>query len=206
MMKPSPKHLTFARLADLAEGNLTAEELAAARTHLGGCAECSRQAAELERVTGLMRADTTEDAPRDVLFNAIQMFRSRPPVAAETPGLLRRLVASLSFDSGARTPAFGLRSSASASARQLIFSAGELDVDLRLAPSGEGWAVSGQVLGECAAGRVELFADGDGAAAARADLNDLCEFTLTAVPAGTYTLRLTLDDAEIEVPGLSLRA
>ncbi len=81
-----------------------------------------------------------------------------------------------------------------------------MDVDLRLAPSGDGWAVSGQVLGECAAGRVELFADGDDTSAARADLNDLCEFTLPTVPAGTYTLRLTLDDAEIEVPGLSLQA
>jgi anti-sigma factor RsiW len=206
MMKSSSKHLTFARLADLAEGRLTAEELAAARGHLGGCADCSRQAEELQRVTGLMRADTTEDAPRDVLFNAIRMFRSRPPVAAETPSLLRRLVASLSFDSGARTPAFGLRSGAAAAARQLLFSAGDLDVDLRLAPSGEGWAVSGQVLGECAAGRVELFAEGDGGPAASADLNDLCEFTLPTVPAGTYALRLTLGDAEIEVPGLSLQA
>jgi hypothetical protein len=153
-----------------------------------------------------MRADSSEDAPRDVLFNAVSLFRSRPPVEAETHGLLRRLVASLSFDSGARRPAYGLRSGAtSAAARQLLFSAGDLDVDLRLSPSGEGWAVSGQLLGECAAGRAELFADEE-APAARADLNDLCEFTLPTVPAGTYTLRLTVGDAEIEVPGLSLQA
>ncbi len=205
-MRLTPRHIPFARLADLAEGRLTAAETAAARGHLEGCGACAGQAAELERVTGLMRADTSEDAPRDVLFNAVQLFRSRPPVAAETHGLLRRLVASLSFDSGARTPAFGLRSSANAAARQLLFSAGDVDVDLRLVPSGDGWAVSGQVLGECAAGRVELFAEGDDTSAARADLNDLCEFTLPTVPAGTYTLRLTLDDAEIEVPSLSLQA
>lgn len=204
-MKSSPQHIAFARLADLAEGRLTAEEAAGARAHLAGCADCSGQAAELERLTGLMRADASEDAPRDVLFNAIRLFRARP-TAAETPGLLRRFVASLSFDSGARNPAYGLRSGATAAAsRQLLFSAGDLDVDLRLAPSGEGWSVSGQVLGECAAGRAELFADGDDAPAARADLNDLCEFTLPTVAAGTYTLRLFVADAEIEVPGLSLR-
>ena len=202
-MKSSLKHPSFALLADLAEGRLTAEETATARAHLEGCEPCAGQAAELERVTGLMRADTSEDAPRDVVFDAVRLFRSRA-AKAETPGLLRRLVASLSFDSGARTPAYGLRSGATAAApRQLLFSAGALDVDLRLAPSGEGWSVSGQVLGECAGGRAELFAGG--ASAARADLNDLCEFTLPAVPAGAYTLRLTLDDAEIEVPGLSLQ-
>lgn len=203
-MKSSPQHLSFARLADLAEGRLTAAETAAARAHLEGCGGCAGQAAELERVAGLMRADASEDAPRDLIFNAVRMFRARPN-AAETPGLLRRLVASLSFDSGARTPAFGLRSGATAAAsRQLLFSAGDLDVDLRLAPSGEGWAVSGQVLGRCTAGRAELFAGGD-EQAARADLNDLCEFALPPVAAGTYTLRLTVDDAEIEVPGLSLQ-
>jgi len=203
-MKSSPGHLTFERLADLAEGRLTAAETTSARAHLEGCAACAGQAAELERLTGLMRADTSEDAPRDLIFNAVQMFRARP-FEAETPGLLRRLVASLSFDSGARNPAFGLRSGATAAAsRQLLFSAGDTDVDLRLAPSGEGWSVSGQVLGVCAAGRVELFAGGE-APAASADLNDLCEFTLPTVAAGTYTLRLTLGDAEIEVPGLSLQ-
>ena len=207
MMESSTQHLSFARLADLAEGRLTAQEQSAARAHLEGCAGCAGQAAELERLTGLMRADTSEDAPRDVIFNAVRLFGARP-AAAETPGLLRRLVASLSFDSGARTPAYGLRSGAAAAARQLLFSAGAVDVDLRLAPAGEGWAVSGQLLGECAAGRAELFADGGGgdAPAARCDLNDLCEFTLPAVPAGTYTLRLTVGDAEIEVPGLSLQA
>ena len=203
-MKLSAQHLSFALLADLVEGRLAAEEQASARTHLAGCAHCSGQAAELTRVTGLMRADTSEDAPRDVLSDAIRMFRTRP-VAAEKPGLLRRLVASLSFDSGALAPAFGVRSGAPAAARQLLFTAGDIDVDLRLAPSGEGWVVSGQLLGACTGGRVELLS-GNNAPTSQADLNDLCEFTLPPVPEGVYTLRLLIDDAEIEVPGLSLRA
>ncbi|MCA1633367.1 MAG: hypothetical protein LC802_06500 [Acidobacteria bacterium] len=204
-MKLSAQHLSFALLADLVEGHLGTEEQASARTHLAGCARCSGQAASLARVTGLMRADTSEEAPHDVLSDAIRMFRTRP-IAAETPGLLRRLVASLSFDSGALAPAFGVRSGAPAAARQLLFSAGDVDIDLRLAPSGEGWAVSGQVLGACSTGgRVELLA-GDDAPASEAGLNDLCEFTLPSVPEGVYTLRLLIDDAEIEVPGLTLRA
>ncbi len=188
----------------MVEGRLTAEEQASAQTHLAQCAQCAGQSAELERVTGLMRSDTSEDAPRDVLFNAIQLFGARA-VEAEKPGLLRRLVAALSFDSGTLAPAFGVRSGAPASARQLLFSAGEVDVDLRIAHGGTGWAVSGQVLGACTGGRVELLAASD-ARAARADLNDQCEFVLPPVPSGEYTLRLLIDNVEIEVPGLSLRA
>jgi anti-sigma factor RsiW len=204
MMKLSLPHLSFALLADLVEGRLAAQEQASAQTHLAQCAQCAEQAAKLERVTALMRADTSEDAPRDVLSNAVQLFRTRA-VAAEKPGLLRRLVASLSFDSGSLAPAFGVRSSATASARQLLFSAGDLDVDLRLAPASAGWVVSGQVLGACNGGRVELFAASE-VPSSRAALNEQCEFTLPPVPSGEYTLRLLIDDAEIKIPELSLRA
>jgi anti-sigma factor RsiW len=204
-MRLTPEHITFERLADMAEGRLSAEETAAERAHLSTCRRCSSQAAELERVTTLMRADTSVDAPRDLVFNAIQLFHSRRTESA--PGLLRRIVAALAFDSSSRTPAFGVRSGQTAPARQLLFGAGDFDVDLRLAAGEEGWTVSGQVLGPCEGGRVEAFASGAlHEAAARASLNDLCEFTLPPVPEGVYALRLRLNDTEIEIPELSLKA
>ncbi|HYH85081.1 MAG TPA: hypothetical protein VEX60_06325, partial [Pyrinomonadaceae bacterium] len=161
-------------------------------------------AAQLGRVTQLMRADTSEDAPRDAIFNAIGMFRARAPAVA-APSILRRIVAALTFDSNALTPAFGVRSGQSAPVRQLLFSAGDFDVDLRLASGGEGWTVSGQVLGRCEGGEVELGEAGR-AARSSAALNDLCEFTLPPVPEGSYALRLRLGDTEIEIPELDLRA
>jgi hypothetical protein len=152
-----------------------------------------------------MRADTTEDAPAELVASTVRMFRARRAQETE-PGLLRRLVAALTFDSSSLQPAFGVRSGQAAPARQLLFSAGDLDVDLRLAPGGEGWTVSGQVLGACKGGEVELV-DAEGSTAARATLNELCEFTLLPpTPDGTYALRLRLDEAEIEIPELSLKA
>ena len=203
-MRLTPEHITFERLADMAEGRLSAEETAPERAHLSTCRRCSTQAAELEHVTTLMRADTSVDAPRDLVFNAIQLFHSRRTESA--PGLLRRIVAALTFDSSSRTPAFGVRSGQTAPARQLLFGAGDFDVDLRLAAGEEGWTVSGQVLGPCEGGRVEAFAAGAYESAARASLNDLCEFTLPPVPEGVYALRLRLNDTEIEIPELSLKA
>jgi anti-sigma factor RsiW len=204
-MKLTPQHIPFARLADLVEGRLPAAEQASARAHLDACARCAGQAAQLARVTDLMRTDTSADAPRDVVADAVRLFDARR-TGQPAHGLLRRLVASLTFDSNALAPAFGVRSGQAAEARQLLFSAGGLDVDLRLAPAGEGWAVSGQVLGPCAGGRAEMTGEGEGRAAAHATLNDLCEFKLPPLPAGNYTLRLLVDDAEVEIPGLDLRA
>ncbi len=200
------QHIPFARLADLAEKRLSANDESDAREHLAGCQSCAGQAAELLRVTQLMRADTSVDAPRDVLLSAIGMFSARR-TEEKTPGLLRRVLATLSFDSGSWTPAFGVRSGQAAPARQLLFTAGDVSVDLRLAQGGEGCTISGQVLGECDGGHVEIVREGETVPTVRAELNDLCEFLLLPpIPTGDYTLRLRLGDTEIEIPGLNLRA
>lgn len=205
-MRLTSRHIPFTRLADLAEGRLSLEEAAAERAHLADCTNCSAQAAQLGHLAALMRADASEDAPPELVASVVRMFRARRPTVEE-PGLLRRLVAALTFDSSSLQPAFGVRSGQAAPARQMLFSAGDLDVDLRLAPGGEGWTVSGQVLGPCKGGEVELV-DAEGSTAARATLNELCEFTLLPpTPDGIYALRLRLDDgAEVEIPELSLKA
>ena len=201
-MKLAPGHITFERLVDLAEGRLAPEDSRDTRGHLAACASCAGRLAEVERLTTLMRADTSEDAPRAVLAAAVGLFHARPARA----GLLSRVVAALSFDSGAPALAFGVRSGKDSAPRQLIFNAGDVDIDLRLAPGAEGWAVSGQVLGECGGGWAELGGGEEQAAAARAELNELCEFALPAVPAGSYTLRLRLADLMVEIPDLDLRS
>lgn len=206
-MKLTTRHIAFARLADLAEGRLTPAERARDDAHLASCGRCSARAAELRGLTTLMRTDDSTDAPRDLVAGVIGMFTS--PASERAPGLLRRVLATLSFDSSALTPVFGVRSGQAAPARQLLFSAGGFDVDLRLAEGHDGWTISGQVLGPCdGGGRVEVFdeSDADRAVVVSTTLNDLCEFTLPPVAAGAYTLRLRLADVEVEDPGLDLTA
>ena len=197
-----PKHPPFETLADLAEGRAPAALTADARSHLDSCESCSAQFARLSQTIQLMRADDAEAPPRGAAAYALGLFRRR--AAASEPSRLRRVLAALSFDSAALTPAFGVRAGQPAAARQLLYSAGENDLDLRVAPAAEaGWAVSGQVLGPARAGRVEL----EGAAlSVEAALNEQSEFSLPPVPEGTYTLRVRFEDAEVEVPQLELRA
>ncbi|HEX8708780.1 MAG TPA: hypothetical protein VF723_11100 [Pyrinomonadaceae bacterium] len=195
-------HLPFAKIADLAEGHLSPDERAASESHLAACGRCAAKLSRLESVIGLIRTDDAEDAPAGLVSSAVNLFRARS--ASQRPSLSRRLMATLSFDSLQMSPAYGVRSGQQAGARQLIYNAGECDLDLRVARSGEAWAVSGQVLGrECAGGRVELEGE---SREARTDLNAQCEFTIPAVPSGSYRLRLCLRDLEVEIPQLELRA
>ncbi len=200
-MEITSRHISFDKLADLAENRLQADERDAALTHVKGCQRCGRQLAELEHLFGLMRTDDSVDAPRDVIASAVSLFDAR--AATRKPFLLRRLVAALSFDSQQLSPAFGVRSGQTATARQLLYNAGELDIDLRITQSGEEWTVSGQVLGECEGG--EAFLQG-AKGYVTAPLNELCEFTLPAVSDGSYILKLRFYDVEVEVPDIELRA
>lgn len=209
-MRMTPNHISFERLADMAEGRLTSAERQPENAHLAGCQHCAEELSRLERTISLMRADASTDAPRDVLFQTVQMFRARFP-RRETASLVKRVMAALTFDSAQLAPTFGVRAgSQTAEARQLLFSAGDTDVDLRLASGGDGWTISGQILGECEGGRVEIESVATSAAtgaqsSARAELNELCEFTLPAVPSGSYKLRLHINGMEVEVPELQLR-
>src|SRR5918993_1424315 len=96
-MRLTPRHIPFARLADLAEGRLSPAEAAEERAHLDGCTRCAGQAAQLGHLAALMRADASEDAPPALVSDVVRMFRARRAGESE-PGLLRRLVAALTFD------------------------------------------------------------------------------------------------------------
>lgn len=200
-MKTDSQHIPFAKLADLAEGRAPSEELSASQ-HLAACQHCAAELKKVAHVLELMRTDTEPDAPRDVLAYAINIFGQREQSSA--PSLLRRIVAALSFDSSSNVaPAFGVRSG-QASSRQLLYSAEQNDIDLRISAQDDQWIVAGQLLGQdCVGGRVEI--EGESGLAA-AELNELCEFTLPPVPPGSYTLRLHLRHAEVEIPQLELRA
>lgn len=145
------------------------------------------------------------DAPDAVVQRAILLFQAAPAAAPPVPGLLRRLVATLSFDSAGLSPlALGLRSAAP-QARQLLYSTEGRDVDLRVVASadGRGVVISGQVLGPDAAGTAELrCAD----RVLTAPWNDLCEFSFEPIASGPCTVTLQAAGWELELPALQISA
>lgn len=192
-------HISFEKLVDLAEERLLPDDRVTSLSHIESCPKCMTQLHNLNHVLAMMRTDSAVDAPRDLIAYARSLFKARRPVTESS--ILRRLVASLTFDSQTTAPAFGVRSGETPR-RQIIFSAGETDLDLRLVPEGDRWLLSGQVLsGECSGGRVLLESDQE---LQTVVLNDLCEFVLRPVLPGKYKVRLQLSDLEIEVTELSI--
>ncbi len=189
-------HIALETLVDIAEDRLTAGTLETALAHLETCPHCNESLHRLQQAIQLMKTDTTQDAPRDVLASAINIFAPERKFTA-----VRRVVAALTFDSRSAGPAFGMRSLHTAW-RQLLYSVQESDVDLRVRVQNEECFITGQVIHEgCDGGFVEISGPGG---SSQASLNALCEFALPAIPVGKYSLRVMLPDVEIEIPDLEL--
>ena len=189
-------HIPFEILADIAENRVTGNELAAALAHVSSCSECDDVLRQLQHLIVMMRTDRTEEVPADLLRAAINSF------SPERQTSVRRIVAVLTFDSRNAGSVFGMRSIRTPS-RQLLYSAQDTDVDLRVSVQNEQCTLSGQVIREgCQGGLVEISGASGSAAAA---LNELCEFTLPPIPVGNYSLKVKMPDIEIEIPELDLK-
>ncbi len=198
-MNVGPIHVSFEQLVDLVEGRLSPEERMLAQSHVSGCRACSEQVGWLERTLALMREDEGEDAPSYVVGRAKGLFR--PRAAVERPGIARRLVAALRFDSAQQPSlAFGVRSVLPAP-RQLLYNVGDYDLDVHVIEQGSGHVISGQLLGPINGGSVYLRG---AMGAVQTELNDLQEFVLPAVPPGSYTLQLESGEVSVQVPELGV--
>ena len=189
-------HISLETLADVIENRATSATLETVRTHVATCSACGEMLHRLERLILMMRSDVAADAPRDLLISAINVF---PPGA---PRPLRRIVATLIFDSRKAMPVFGMRSVRSSS-RQLLYSAQQTDLDLRITIQNDECIVAGQVIREGYVGGLVEISGPTGSA--EASLNELCEFTLPALPIGYYSLKVRMSDVEIEIPELELK-
>jgi hypothetical protein len=194
-MNNSP-HISLETLADIVEERASSETLQAAELHISVCERCNATLRSLRRLILLMKSDTAEDAPRDVLMSALRILT--PAGAVPLP----RIIAVLSFDSRAGSPAFGMRSIHTAS-RQLLYTAPETALDLRVTVENEECNLAGQVIRDnCAGAQIELSG---ATGTVTTELNELCEFSFPAVPVGMYLLRVRMPDVEIEIPELELK-
>ena len=190
-------HIPFSELADFADGRSTLADEAS--QHLDQCSRCAGELQTIRQTTSLMRTDTPENAPAELVQYAKMIFRER--AASQQPALLKRVVASLTFDSFTAVPAFGLRSQTSGG-RQLLYSTETVDIDLRISAENEAWQVAGQLPGSLStSGDVSLEGE---SFSATARLNELSEFSFNAVPGGSYKISVYLTDLIIETPHFEL--
>ncbi len=149
------------------------------------------------------RAAAMPDAPDDLIRAADNLATRAGDVARAAT---RLLAAALRFDSWAGAPlAFGMRG-LPAETRHLLFSTMGRDIDLRITPADQHFALAGQILGPDETGRVELTPQGAPTQAPprTAPIDELGEFRIDGVPTGAYRLTLRMGGDEIVLPPIQV--
>jgi hypothetical protein len=154
----------------------------------------------LKRIVHLMHTDDSADAPADAVQWSKNLFRAR--AAEPKQSLVQKIAAVLQIDLAPQKAVFGERSASSGAVRQMLFTAGEAQIDLRIAPEDKGFKVAGQVLGEDFAGaQAKLFNESKNFSA---KFNELSEFSFEKIAKGKYTLSLIFKDKEILVENIEI--
>ncbi len=202
--------LRFSDLVDWVEGRLSEEEARAVAARVSQGDESVQQdlawLRTFHRIRQTVRLASPPSRVREVLQRRFADYASK----RQPPGIFRRLLAELSFDSRSQPAPAGVRSAAAEGLeRQLIYSTEVAEIALNLRPhvQDEGVEVTGQVFSAPGAAEdtftLQLLHDTVEVSLATTD--ELGEFALGAVPAGEYELVVSAGQFEVVLPSVPLR-
>jgi hypothetical protein len=198
----------FTRLVDWVEGRLSEGEARAVEEQVAAAGSATRaDVAWLRAFERISEETVIASLPSGVREELIERFEAYAE-GKHHPGLLRRLVATLTFDSNLR-PALGLRAAAVPEPqRQLVYSTGAADVALHVRPRPHDghFDLNGQIFPVSSADSgtfgVQLL---EGASeVATTATNDLGEFAFEAVSPGVYEVLASNERVEIRIPSVAL--
>lgn len=151
------------------------------------------------------RATRLEDAPQAWVDAAIALWPAPSTASDVLRAALRVVHAVLRFDSWAQPALAHCMRAGASDVRHLVLGTEGRDVDLRIAPSTDrpaSYALSGQVLGPGDHGVLEVRSPTQ--PSMRTTLDDLGEFRLDGVAAGTYVLSLRFGSEELVLPAIDV--
>jgi hypothetical protein len=206
---PAPrKRIAFSQLVDWVEGRLP-QKVAQAVEEQVAVADSATLAdvAWLRKFVRATEDSVLESPPPEVRSTLIARFRAHAE-GRRTPGLLKRVVATLTFDGGLR-PAVGVRSAGTQGARrQLVYSVDDLDVALNFLPRArdKNFDLDGQVLPrddvELGSFSVQLLQSETELGITATD--DLGAFAFESIPSGVYEIILSTDRVEVSIAPVEL--
>lgn len=202
------KRIAFSQLVDWVEGRLPQKEAQAVEEQVAVADSATlADVAWLRRFVKATEDSVLESLPPEVRSTLIARFRAHAE-GRRTPGLLERVVATLTFDGGLR-PAVGVRSAGAQGARrQLVYSADDLDVALNFLPRArdKNFDLDGQVLPrddvELGSFSVQLLQSETELGITATD--DLGAFAFESIPSGVYEIILSTDRVEVSIAPVEL--
>jgi anti-sigma factor RsiW len=197
----------FARLLDWVEGRLSEEEARAVERQVAADSATREEAAWLRAFARISEDTVIASPPPRVRETLTERFEAYAE-GKRRPGLLKRLVATLTFDSGMQ-PALSWRSTAPELQREYVYSteAADVTIDVRPRPRDGLLDIQGRIFAVNSTSpgpfHVQLL-EGPSEVATTAT-NDLGEFTFEAVSPGVYGMIVSSERVEISIPQVELR-
>ena len=198
----------FARLVDWVEGRVSEREARILEKQVASDTTMQENVTWLRAFALISEATVIASPPSKVREILVDRFEEY--AAGKRPsGWLKRVVATLSFDSNLQ-PALGLRTAgAPESQRQFVYSSevADITINLRTRPHdgladlyGQIFPVDGTDPGAFGAQLLNGASE-----AAMTAANDLGEFSFGALPPGTYEVLACSEEAEIRLTGVEVR-
>jgi hypothetical protein len=184
-------HINTETALDLLEGRL---ENALARQwhdHLASCSLCGSEVDKIQSFSESLKRPHLESAPEGMVSSAVSLFKI--PHNVSEPSRIRRVLANLTFDSFAQPAFAGARGEAAT--RQVVLSAEEFDIHVRVWVTDESRELLGQIQPRGSrkfidSARLHLLHNGERVSSA--EVNELGEFHFRYVPEGGLSLQIDL--------------
>ena len=194
------RHLNAENIMEYMDGQATAESKTTMENHLSQCSDCVELKQELEQFMLQLQADALFEPPAELVQWGVNLFQPMLQPKETVGGKVRKFVASLVFDTFDEPMLAGVRR-VGAPPRQLLFRAGDVDVDVKIESMEANDRISlvGQVLSN-----TEKFFDNTpvkleshGTVRYKTMTNFVGEFAFDEVPKDTYHLSVDLPEGQI---------
>lgn len=191
------RHVTVENIINYMDGRGTDVENSTLETHLASCKDCSELKQEFQNLTVQLQEDASFEPPVEAVEWGVNLFQ---PVMKPASGGLRKIIASLVFDTFDQPMPAGVRR-VGAPPRQLLFRAGDVDVDVKIESmeANDRITLVGQVLSSATKffDNTPVKLESHGIVRYRTRTNVVGEFSFDEVPKDTYHLSVDLPEGQI---------
>jgi hypothetical protein len=201
---------SFSEMLDWLEGRLPPDEAQAVAERLQAADAATLADLDWLRLFLQARQSIQFASPPPSVRETLKQRFATYAEAREPPGLLKRWLATLTFDSRAQPVTAGLRSAAEeGQQRQLIYTteAAEIALTVQSILPNKNFIVSGQIFPMADtptdAFSIQFLRDAQEVALAATD--ELGEFTFSDLPAGEYQMVVSAGQYEVVIPSVLLR-
>jgi len=193
------RHINVENLMVYMDGTASDVEKSTVDNHLTACADCAELKREFESLVAHLREDSAYEPPTELVQWGINLFQ--PVIQPQAgQGRIRKIIAALVQDTYDEPMLAGVRR-VGAPPRQLLFRAGDVDVDVKI----ESMEANNRItlVGQVLSSDTKFFdntpvkLESHGIVRYRTRTNLVGEFSFDEVPKDTYHLSVDLPEGQI---------